>query len=322
MKTLLAALLFYGRFALPFSRIGHRRRVGAGVRERFDFRGQRWLVTGASGGLGAAIASRAARNGAEVVAMARDARRLEALAHAVDGPGRIIPTMVDLSLLAAVDQAGRAAAASGGFDVVVHNVGVMVHDFERTPEGVERGLATNLLGHHVLDRALRESGAISASTALIAMSSGGAYGARLDLAALEADDPRAHDGFAAYAQHKRAQVALVEAWNAEGPGPAYAMHPGWVDTPGVATALPGFRRFFGPVLRSAEEGADTALWLAATRPPPRPDTIWLDRHADPAHAFGFTRSGASPAELRASLEARAAAAGIAGGTAAHGTSTV
>lgn len=308
MKTLIAALLFYGRFALPFSRIGHRRRVGAGAKDRFDLRGQRWLVTGASGGLGAAIAVRAAANGAEVIAMARDADRLRALAERVGAPGRIVPVPVDLSLIAAVDRAGRAAAKAGAFDVVVHNVGVMVHAFERTVEGVERGLATNLLGQHVLDRALRDAGAITASTVRIAMASGGAYGAKLDLGALEAHDARAHDGFAAYAQHKRAQIALVEAWNAEGLGHAYAMHPGWVDTPGVATALPGFRRVFGPVLRSAEEGADTALWLGATRPLTPPDTLWLDRHADPAHAFGFTRGGASADELLRWLDARAAMA--------------
>ena len=87
MKTLLAALLFYGRFALPFSRIGHRRRVGAGVRQRFDFRGQRWLVTGASGGLGVHGVQLARLAGAVVIAVASSedkARRLRELgAHEV-----------------------------------------------------------------------------------------------------------------------------------------------------------------------------------------------------------------------------------------------
>jgi hypothetical protein len=41
------------------------------------------------------------------------------------------------------------------------------------------------------------------------------------------------------------------------------MHPGWADTPGLDTSLPGFRRFIKPLLRSAEEGADTIVWLAA-----------------------------------------------------------
>ena len=41
------------------------------------------------------------------------------------------------------------------------------------------------------------------------------------------------------------------------------MHPGWADTPGLRTALPGFSRLVGPLLRAPEEGADTIVWLAA-----------------------------------------------------------
>ena len=40
---------------------------------------------------------------------------------------------------------------------------------------------------------------------------------------------------------------------------------GWADTPGVATAMPGFRAKFEASLRSSEQGADTVIWLA-TRP--------------------------------------------------------
>jgi len=43
----------------------------------------------------------------------------------------------------------------------------------------------------------------------------------------------------------------------------HSMHPGWSDTPGIADALPGFHKVIGPVLRSSEEGADTAVWLVA-----------------------------------------------------------
>ena len=41
-----------------------------------------------------------------------------------------------------------------------------------------------------------------------------------------------------------------------------AMHPGWVDTPGVVKSLPLFHSITKPVLRSAEAGADTIVWLA------------------------------------------------------------
>jgi hypothetical protein len=40
------------------------------------------------------------------------------------------------------------------------------------------------------------------------------------------------------------------------------MHPGWADTPGVQTSLPGFHAKFKDSLRSMDEGADTINWLA------------------------------------------------------------
>jgi hypothetical protein len=58
------------------------------------------------------------------------------------------------------------------------------------------------------------------------------------------------------------------------------------------------------VLRNVDEGADTALWLAAHRPPTG-EGIWLDRHLDDEHAFGFTRRGDGQEALVAWLEKRA-----------------
>ncbi len=302
MKKAIGAAIFYARFALPFSRIGFKRRVGdAGLDA--DFTGQRWVVSGATGGIGRAIALGAAARGATVLALGRDVRKLEALASEANGAGRIQPVPVDLSLMREVARAASDIAAAGTVDVLVHNVGVMCHEFVRTKEGLELGFATNLLGHFVLDQGLRRGGALREGSAIISMSSGGMYGAALDLNALQATDAAHHDGFTAYAQHKRAQVELTHYWNSLGPGQprAWVMHPGWVDTDGVRSALPGFRKLFKSVLRTAQDGADTALWLAASRP----DTgegIWLDRHRDTEHAFGFTREGASATQLVACLE--------------------
>jgi hypothetical protein len=45
---------------------------------------------------------------------------------------------------------------------------------------------------------------------------------------------------------------------------ANCVHPGWVDTPGLANAkdMSGFYACMRPFLRTEAEGADTALWLA------------------------------------------------------------
>lgn len=306
LKTL-ASLVFYARFLVPFSVWGHRRRLAARPAAPFDFRGQRWCVTGASGGIGRAIVLGALRGGAEVHALARDPAKLDAL-HRDAGAdaGRLHAFRVDLARLADV----RAwAERAPRFDVLVHNVGVMLHAHDRTDEGIETSVATNLVVPFAMTEALREGGALDAGSVLISVSSGGAYGAKLDLEALEAREPAAHDGFMAYAQHKRAQIELTRAWNADASGPrAHVMHPGWVDTDGVRSALPGFRRVLRRVLRTSEQGADTALWLAATRPEPAAEGgIWLDRHRDPEHAFAMTRGGADAGALVAFLRQRTGA---------------
>jgi dehydrogenase/reductase SDR family member 12 len=69
-----------------------------------------------------------------------------------------------------------------------------------------------------------------------------------------------------------------------------AMHPGWADTPGVRTALPQFRRLTQHILRSAEEGADTIVWLAvATEATTVSGELFLDRQIRPAYLLSSTR---------------------------------
>jgi dehydrogenase/reductase SDR family member 12 len=67
------------------------------------------------------------------------------------------------------------------------------------------------------------------------------------------------------------------------------MHPGWADTEGVRTAMPRFRRMLRLVLRNNAQGADTAIWLAATRPSKQgAESFWFDRAPRAAHAYPAT----------------------------------
>ena len=77
----------------------------------------------------------------------------------------------------------------------------------------------------------------------------------------------------------------------------HAVHPGWADTPGVATSLPAFRRVTGPVLRTPAEGADTMVWL----PVAPAEAIgnggsWHDRRRRSVHHLPWTRRGDEAAE--------------------------
>lgn len=311
MLRALASLFFYARFFSRFSRVGlrQRQRGWQAYPERLD--GQTWLVTGASGGIGAAIARLAHARGARVLAAARSQQKLEEMAQSVGDRERLMAVRTDFSSIADTRRLVQELRNRGErIDVLVNNVGVLQDRYERTAEGLETSFATNLLGHFVLTEGLRAAGLFASNAAVINMSSGGMYGAPLRLSEMNAANVGAHDGMAAYAMHKRAQVELTRAWNQrwQGQPRVYVMHPGWADTAGVQTALPIFRAVLRRQLRAAEEAADTALWLGSTRPPLAPDGgIWLDRVLDAEHAFALTRRTAATAEhLHDFLAAKAA----------------
>jgi NAD(P)-dependent dehydrogenase (short-subunit alcohol dehydrogenase family) len=305
MRRILTGLGFYLGFAPSFSRLGFERRGLDRQPVKADFSGQRWLVTGASSGIGREIALQAARRGARVTAVARSDSRLEAMRSITSGA--IEALVADLSLMRGVRAAtAELAERLDGIDVLVNNVGVLLNSFSTTDEGFETSFATNLLGHYLLTELLVEQALLRSGGIVISMSSGGMYTEPLAPESLNVTDPKLHDGVAAYARHKRAQVELTHYWNQQhGPeADFHVMHPGWVDTEGVRSSLPGFRQLFRPLLRTPEQGADTAIWLAAERPEPLAEGVWFDREPQPEHMTGATRTDpALRGELVASLEA-------------------
>ncbi|GGC69055.1 3-oxoacyl-[acyl-carrier-protein] reductase [Chelatococcus reniformis] len=89
----------------------------------FDLSGRKALVTGASGGIGGAIARALRAQGAEVVLSGTRREALEALAAELGGGVHVVPA--DLSSADSVEALVPAAeAALGGLDVLVNNAGV------------------------------------------------------------------------------------------------------------------------------------------------------------------------------------------------------
>lgn len=294
---------FYGRFTLSFTQVGYRARKLGWPALRPDFRGQVWLVTGASGGLGGWIATEAARHGATVIAAARSASKLEALRDAARaagvgtgaGGGTIEIEVCDFSLQADTARlVERLQAAGRKIDVLVNNVGVLNDDHSLTSEGREASFTINFLSHYLLTEGLVRRGVLRApGGAVINMTSGGGYNAPLGTAFMNVTDPRKFNGTVAYAFHKRGQMVLNQYWrDTYGPrGLAfYVMHPGWADTDGVKRSLPRFRKILKSILRDSASGGDTAIWLAATRPSqPEQELVWFDRAIRPAHVYDRTR---------------------------------
>src|SRR6185312_2718554 len=91
---------------------------------------------------------------------------------------------------------------------------------------------------------------------------------------------------------KRMQVVLADAWAERLAATGVrveSMHPGWAATPGVSESLPTFQKIARPLLRDATDGADTAVWLVATRPESKPPHFWHDRAQRPT-TFGWQRA--------------------------------
>ncbi len=112
------------------------------------FEGQRVLITGASAGIGRATALEFVARGATVLALARSAERLEALAQAC-GSERVRVFVADVADAPAMEAAARLVLEGGGPpDVIVANAGVGLDAlFVETTEALARQvLEVNVFG--------------------------------------------------------------------------------------------------------------------------------------------------------------------------------
>lgn len=325
--TLLKIVNFYGRFTPNYTKIGYyARRTTWGSDASWDFSGQRWLVTGANAGIGKAIMETATAAGAEVVAVARNRDRLkEAVGSLPPGDAaRVTQIIADMSLVRETAGLLEDLVRDGRkFDVIMNNVGVLLNEHTMTDEGHEKSFVTNVLSHFQLTEGLAEAGLITDDATIVNMSSGGMYNVPLSIRGLNTKEADHYSGKVAYGFHKRAQVALTNYWNEKYGGRGirvYVTHPGWAKTPGVKFSLPVFWKIQNVILRTPRQGADTALWLAATRPSVTPEeAIWFDRKPRPTHMFDHTKKPkCTEAELVAYLERELHPADAGGGQTAAG----
>ena len=285
---------------IGFTRLGyclarHRRPVAAAL-----YAGRIMVITGGTSGIGRAAASALYAKGARLVVVGRNADKLAALRRElrqIDGGGSIDTEKADLSLTADVRQlAVRLNRRYGRVDVLINNAGALFNRYQKTAEGIEKTLATDLLSPYLLTRLLLPSLRAAGSARIINVASGGMYTQGIQADALQLEKA-SYDGPTAYARAKRGLVILAGAWARE-LAPlgisVHAMHPGWVDTPGLEKALPAFHQQLSPWLRTPSQGADTIVWLAASPDAARASgRFWLDRKIRASHVMPHTRASSS-----------------------------
>jgi len=196
--------------------------------------GKAALVTGASRGLGRALAEELALRGAKVVLVARGAVDLERVAANIRGLGgaaHALPgDVADKSLIHGL--AGAAASLVGPLDLLVHNASVLGPTplrllLDTECEDLSQVLEANLVGPFRLTKIIAGSMALRGEGTIVHVSSDAAVAAY----------PR----WGAYAVSKAAQDHLSRQWAAElgefGVR-VFAVDPGEMDTEMHARALP------------------------------------------------------------------------------------
>ncbi len=252
------------------------------------------LITGGSSGIGRATAKALAERGAEVYILCRNKERglvaVDELREETKNH-HIHLASVDVSDLDSVQKFLKTFGPKR-VDVLVHNAGLITAKKKLTRQGTELTFATSVLGPYMLTLGLLDKMQNSTDARVIFVSSGGAYMQKLEIDKLLGNS-NTYNGLIAYAQSKRAQIVLTEILAEKLRHTSisvHAMHPGWVDTPGVRGALPNFRFTMKYLLRTPQQGADTAVWLAVC-PTVKNQTgkYWFDREARKTHFLASTQ---------------------------------
>jgi NAD(P)-dependent dehydrogenase (short-subunit alcohol dehydrogenase family) len=168
----------------------------------FDLAGQTVLITGATDGLGRALAREVLDAGATVIVHGRSPERIEATVDELDGGGAVRSYRADFASVAEVHALADALSATDErVDVLVNNAGIGAEGGrEVSRDGYELHLAVNhLAGFALTQRLLAED---RVTRRVVNVSSLGQQAIDFDDVMLE----QGYSGIRAYCQSKLAQI--------------------------------------------------------------------------------------------------------------------
>jgi NAD(P)-dependent dehydrogenase (short-subunit alcohol dehydrogenase family) len=192
------------------------------------------LITGASRGLGRALAELLAAHGCSVVLVARDAKSVETAAEAIRERGgrafAIAADVADKNAIYAIT--GQATALAGPIDILINNASTLGHTpltllIDSECEDLERVLAVNLIGPFRLTKAVLGSMLLRDSGVIVNISSDAGV--------------EAYPTWGSYGASKAALDQLTRIWAAENASSrvrVLSVDPGEMDTDMHALAMP------------------------------------------------------------------------------------
>ena len=246
-------------------------RVGTAAGSTME--GKTVLVTGGTGGIGRATATRLASMGARVGITGRDSGRTQRAAAEIasaSGGGVVDAFSADMTSLAEVRRlAAEVLAAYPRLDVLVNNAGGFWAHRHETADGLERTFALNHLAPFLLTSLLADRLVASAPARVITVSSGAQGMGKIHFDDLMGE--RRYSAQRAYNQSKLANVMFTYelARRFEGTGvTATALHPGMTNTSfsaeDPARVFAPLVAVLRPFMRTPEKGAETPIYLASS----------------------------------------------------------
>ena len=229
--------------------------------------GKRCLITGASSGIGYAMALELARRGMEIIMVSRDSSRGIAACDKIrreSGNDHVSFLQTDLSSQSSI----RALCSTldsriGDLDILINNAGICNPGFVLSADGIEETFAVNYFAGFILTRLLWEKLAAAKSARVVNVSSSAHMFASIDWKSL--NDKRNYDGWKAYCGSKLANLLFTIALARKLAGNKVTVncfHPGTVAT-GVFKNIPPHLHFINQItLIKPEKAAATGVMLA------------------------------------------------------------
>jgi len=222
--------------------------------------GKTIVVTGATSGIGLAIAVELARQGTQVLGIGRSRERCEEAERLLRATNTDIAPryfVADLSLPSQVRKAAeeiRGTLKSNGrewIDGLVNNAGTFTYWLTLTLEGFETQWAVNHLAPFLLTHELRPLLEAAPESRVVTVSSASHYSGRMNWEDIQLR--RRYNGLRAYDQTKLANVLFTAELNRQlGEGSrlrAFAADPGLVKTDIGLKGTPGMVRWFWGIRR-------------------------------------------------------------------------